>query len=57
MGSLGSERGRQVNRGRLGRDVDQGLIGARAGEVAKAEARVRDTMVWSARRANLSASI
>ena len=41
MGSLGSERGRQVNRGRLGRDVDQELIGARAGEVAKAEAPSR----------------
>ena len=26
VGSLGSERGCQVNRGRLGRDVDQGLI-------------------------------
>jgi hypothetical protein len=56
VGSLGSERGCQVNRGRLGRDVDQELIRARAGEVAKAEARVRDTTVWSARRAHLSAS-
>ena len=56
VGSLGSERGCQVNRGRLGRDVDQGLTRARTGEVAKAEARVRDTTVWSVRRANLSAS-
>ena len=46
----------QVNRGRLGRDVDQGLTRARTGEVAKAEARVRDTTVWSVRRANLPAS-
>ena len=50
------ERVIQVNRGRLGRDVDQGLTRARTGEVAKAEARVRDTTVWSERRANLSAS-
>ena len=45
-----------MNRGRLGRDVDQGLTRARTGEVAKAEARVRDTTVWSVSRANLPAS-